>query len=210
MYAIFKRTFDFTVALFLLLMLAPLAAVLAVVIRLALGAPVIFRHARPGYRECTFYCLKFRTMTDARDASGELLPDEQRLTPLGLFLRRSSLDEIPQLWNVLRGDMSLVGPRPLLHRYLPRYTAEQRRRHLVPPGITGWAQVNGRNALDWDRKFAMDVWYVDHRGFLLDLKILGLTAWKVLHQDGISQPGHTTSSEFLGTEACAGRVAEHA
>jgi lipopolysaccharide/colanic/teichoic acid biosynthesis glycosyltransferase len=146
-----------------------------------------------------FAFYKFRTMTDARGATGELLPDEQRLTGLGRFLRATSLDELPQLWNVLKGDMSLVGPRPLLPEYLPRYTAFQKRRHEVRPGITGWAQVNGRNSLTWERKFELDVWYVDHRSFALDLKILFMTLLRVVRREGIAQDGHATMPEFLGT-----------
>jgi lipopolysaccharide/colanic/teichoic acid biosynthesis glycosyltransferase len=143
-------------------------------------------------------------MTNARDADGNLLPDDQRLTALGTFLRRSSLDEFPQFWNVVQGDMTLVGPRPLEMRYLPRYSPEQRRRHLVKPGITGWAQINGRNAIDWDRKFALDLWYVEHCGFWLDLRILAVTFWKVLTGAGISQAGHATMPEFYGSNACLG------
>ena len=199
MYTVVKRTFDILASLAMLVGALPLMLPVAMAIRWRLGSPVLFRHARPGFREKTFYCLKFRTMTDARDKNGELLSDAERLTPLGCFLRRYSLDELPQLWNVLRGEMSLVGPRPLEMRYLPRYSPEQRRRHLVMPGITGWAQVNGRNALDWERRFAFDLWYVDHRGIGLDLKILFLTVWKVLRADGISHAGQATMSDFLGT-----------
>ena len=199
MYTVVKRTFDILASLAMLVVSLPLMLPVAMAIRWRLGSPVLFRHARPGFREKTFYCLKFRTMTDARDKNGELLSDAERLTPLGCFLRRYSLDELPQLWNVLRGEMSLVGPRPLEMRYLPRYSPEQRRRHLVMPGITGWAQVNGRNALDWERRFAFDLWYVDHRGIGLDLKILFLTVWKVLRADGISHAGQATMSDFLGT-----------
>jgi sugar transferase EpsL len=199
MYAALKRLLDILASLVVLAVSLPLMLFVAMAIRWRMGSPVLFRHARPGFREKTFHCLKFRTMRDARDRSGALLSDQERLTPLGCFLRRYSLDELPQLWNVLRGEMSLVGPRPLEMRYLPRYSAAQRRRHLVKPGITGWAQVNGRNALDWERRFAFDLWYVDHRGIALDLKILFLTAWKVLRADGISQAGHATMPDFLGT-----------
>jgi len=199
MYTVVKRTLDILASLVMLVASLPLMLPVAMAIRWRLGRPILFRHARPGFREKTFYCLKFRTMTDARDKNGELLSDAERLTPLGCFLRRYSLDELPQLWNVLSGEMSLVGPRPLEMRYLPRYSPEQRRRHLVMPGITGWAQVNGRNALDWERRFAFDLWYVDHRGIGLDLKILFLTAWKVLRADGISHAGQATMSDFLGT-----------
>jgi lipopolysaccharide/colanic/teichoic acid biosynthesis glycosyltransferase len=156
---------------------------------------------RPGLNERSFGCLKFRTMTDARGPGGELLSDEERLTPLGIFLRRYSLDELPQFWNVFKGEMSLVGPRPLELRYLPRYTPEQHRRHLVKPGITGWAQINGRNTLSWEQKFALDTWYVDHCGFWLDLKILCITAWKVISAEGVSHGGHATMPDFLGTLA---------
>lgn len=165
-----------------------------------MGKPVIFRQLRVGRLEQTFTFYKFRTMTVERDATGSLLPDAHRLTPVGRFLRATSLDELPQLWNVLKGDMSLVGPRPLLPKYLPRYNGFQRRRHEVKPGITGWAQVNGRNTLSWDEKFEMDVWYVNNRSFRLDLKILWLTLLRVLRCDGISQPGHATMPEFKGTE----------
>jgi lipopolysaccharide/colanic/teichoic acid biosynthesis glycosyltransferase len=158
-----------------------------------------------GYREKQFTFLKLRTMTDARDAQGILLPDEQRLSALGRFLRASSLDELPQLWNVLKGDMSLVGPRPLLPEYLARYNTHQRRRHEVKPGITGWAQVNGRNALTWEEKFDLDVWYVDHCSLWLDVKILWLTLLKVLHRDGISHDGHATMPEFMGTSNVTGQ-----
>ena len=151
--------------------------------------------------ERTFTLYKFRTMTEARDPAGRLLPDEQRLTTLGRRLRGTSLDELPQLWNVLKGDMSLVGPRPLMAKYLPRYTDRQRRRHEVRPGITGWAQIHGRNTLSWEEKFELDVWYVENQSIWLDMKILAITAWKVLRLDGISQPGHATMPEFLGTQA---------
>jgi lipopolysaccharide/colanic/teichoic acid biosynthesis glycosyltransferase len=163
-----------------------------------MGKPVFFRQLRIGYRERPFAFFKFRTMTEARDSRGMLLCDAQRLTALGQFLRASSLDELPQVWNVLKGEMSLVGPRPLLPEYLPRYDMRQRRRHEVKPGITGWAQVKGRNALDWEQKFELDAWYVDHRNFWLDLKILWLTLLRVLQRDGISQQGHATMPEFLG------------
>jgi len=160
---------------------------------------VIFSQVRPGYRGRLFKLYKFRTMNNRRDEQGGLLPDEQRLTRLGKLLRAASLDELPELFNVIRGEMSLVGPRPLLPQYLERYSAEQARRHDVLPGITGWAQVNGRNVLDWEEKFRLDVWYVDHWSLGLDIKILALTFWKVLRQDGISQPGQATAEEFMGT-----------
>lgn len=194
-----KRAFDLAVSFIALALLWPLLLALAVLVRLKLGAPVLFRQQRPGLHGQPFTLLKFRTMTGARDSQGELLPDAQRLTPFGQFLRSASLDELPELLNVLRGDMSLVGPRPLLMRYLERYTPQQMRRHEVRPGITGWAQVNGRNALTWEQKFALDVWYVDHRSFWLDLRILAMTVGNVLRREGISQPGQATMEEFLGS-----------
>jgi sugar transferase EpsL len=173
--------------------------VVATAILVVMGWPVFFRQKRAGFREEIFTIYKFRTMTEGRGKSGGLLADHLRSTELGRFLRRSSLDELPQLWNVLKGDISLVGPRPLLPEYLPRYDALQRRRHEIRPGITGWAQVNGRNGLSWPQKFELDVWYVDHWSFWLDAKILWLTVLQVLRQDGISQQGHATMPEFLGT-----------
>lgn len=193
-----KRTADVLLALAALAILSPLLAVLALSIRWKLGSPVVFRQRRPGLNGKPFVLLKFRTMTDARDPAGNLPPDAARLTAFGRFLRAASLDELPELWNVLRGDMSLVGPRPLLMRYLERYTPEQMRRHEVRPGITGWAQVNGRNALSWEEKFALDVWYVDHRSPWLDLKILALTLWKIVKREGINEPGQATAREFMG------------
>jgi sugar transferase EpsL len=169
-------------------------------VRLAFGAPAIFRQERAGLNGRIFGILKFRTMTKLCNSSGALLPDEDRLTRFGRLLRATSLDELPELWNVLKGDMSLVGPRPLLVRYLARYTAEQSRRHEVIPGITGWAQVHGRNLLTWPEKFALDIWYVEHRSFLLDLRILAMTVGKTLRRGGISQPGEATAREFMGTE----------
>lgn len=168
-----------------------------------MGSPILFRQQRPGYKGTPFFVLKFRSMADRRDEQGRLLPDGERITALGAFLRRSSLDELPQLWNVLRGDMSLVGPRPLLMQYLDRYTPEQARRHLMPPGITGWTQVNGRNDLPWEKKLALDVWYVDHWNFWLDLRILAMTVWKVLKGEGISAEGSATMPEFMGTHAAS-------
>jgi len=194
-----KRVFDLCVASIALVAFAPLLLILAALVRIQLGAPVIFRQQRPGLHGRPFTLLKFRSMTDARDAEGNLLPDEQRLTPFGRFLRSSSLDELPELINVIRGDMSLVGPRPLLMEYLDRYTPEQMRRHEVRPGITGWAQVNGRNAISWDQKFALDVWYVDHLSFWLDLRILVMTVWRVVQRDGINQRGYATTTIFQGT-----------
>lgn len=181
-----------------LLVLSPIMLAIGCLIRFRMGRPVLFRQLRIGHREKVFMFLKFRTMTDGCDSSGVPLPDERRLTALGRFLRASSLDELPQLWNVLKGDMSLVGPRPLLPEYLPRYTALQRRRHEVRPGITGWVQVNGRNSLTWEQKFDLDVWYVDHGSLWLDAKILWMTVLQVLRRDGISQAGHATMPEFMG------------
>jgi len=194
-----KRLFDLLVALFGLILLSPLLAVLAWQIRRRLGTPVLFRQVRPGLHGRPFELIKFRSMRDALDADGRPLPDAERLTPFGGFLRASSLDELPELWNVLRGDMSLVGPRPLLMEYLPLYSAEQARRHAVRPGITGWAQVNGRNALSWEDKFRLDVWYVDHRSLRLDLKIILLTLRKVVARDGITALGHATTYAFKGS-----------
>jgi sugar transferase EpsL len=195
-----KRLFDIVAAGPALVLLAPVLASIWVIIRLAMGAPAILRQERAGLHGRYFTILKFRTMTELRTCSGALLPDEDRLTRLGRFLRATSLDELPELWNVLKGDMSLVGPRPLPVRYLARYTAEQFRRHEVTPGVTGWAQVNGRNAMTWPEKFAFDVWYVDNKSFVVDLRILVLTLWKTLQRDGICQPGEATAAEFLGTE----------
>ena len=198
-YAAAKRAMDVAVAGTALLLLSPVIALTALAIRLRLGSPVVFRQTRPGMGGRPFQVVKFRTMTEARGPDGALLPDAERLPPFGALLRRTSLDELPQLWNVLRGDMSLVGPRPLLMQYLARYTPEQARRHQVRPGITGWAQVNGRNAVSWERKFELDVWYVDHRSLGLDLKILAMTVARVFHRHGISQPGQATAEEFMGT-----------
>jgi lipopolysaccharide/colanic/teichoic acid biosynthesis glycosyltransferase len=191
-----KRIFDVAVSATVLAILSPLLALVALVVRIFLGSPALFRQVRPGYKARPFKCLKFRTMTDKRDAQGQLFSDAERLTPLGRFLRGTSLDELPELINVIRGEMSLVGPRPLLMHYLDRYTPEQMRRHDVRPGITGWAQINGRNAASWEQKFAYDVWYIENRSLWLDLKILALTLWKTLKREGISQPGHATMQEF--------------
>ncbi len=193
-----KRLFDLLASAMGLLLLAVPLALLAWLVRRKLGSPVLFTQVRPGLHGQPFRMVKFRTMTDARDASGALLPDAQRLTSFGCFLRASSLDELPELWNVLRGEMSLVGPRPLLMEYLPLYSPEQARRHEVRPGITGWAQVNGRNAISWADKFALDVWYVDHRSLWLDVRILWLTVRKVLVRDGISAAGEATMPKFTG------------
>ncbi|MCD5406677.1 MAG: sugar transferase [Desulfotomaculum sp.] len=195
-----KRLFDLLVATVLLVLLAPLMVLTAVIIRLKLGAPVIFKQQRPGRHAKLFYLYKFRSMTGERDDQGNLLPDGVRLTPFGQFLRRFSLDELPQLVNVIKGNLSLVGPRPLLIEYLPLYTSEQTRRHQVKPGITGWAQVNGRNAISWEEKFALDVWYVDNRSFWLDIKILWLTLIKVIKSEGISQQGQATVEKFRGVK----------
>jgi len=195
-----KRLLDITSALFALLILSPILAAVALAVRLRLGSPIVFRQTRIGCLEKPFILYKFRTMHQLLDSHGLPIPDEDRLQPLGIFLRRMSLDELPQLWNVLRGEMSLVGPRPLLPAYLPRYTAEQRRRHQMKPGITGWAQINGRNALTWQEKFDLDLWYIDHWSLWLDVKILGMTIWQVARRDGISQAGHATMPEFVGSQ----------
>ena len=196
-----KVACDKLAALVALVLLSPLLLALAIAIRSFLGGGIFFRQERPGQKGRTFHIVKFRTMTDRRDAKGRMLPDEERLTKFGRWLRSTSLDELPELWNVLRGEMSLVGPRPLLMQYLGRYSAEQARRHDVLPGITGWAQVNGRNAIQWREKFALDVWYVDHWSLGLDLKILWLTLWHVLKREGISRAGHVTTTEFMGDGA---------
>jgi len=195
-----KRLLDICISGLALLLLSPVLVVLDILVRVKMGSPVLFRQTRPGLHGEPFEMMKFRTMTDDRDANGELLPDDQRLVPFGRFLRSSSLDELPELLNVLRGDMSLVGPRPLLMAYLPLYNAHQRRRHEVRPGITGWAQINGRNNVTWQEKFDLDVWYVDHAGLWLDLKILLLTAWTVLRRDGVSKDGHATTDYFKGND----------
>jgi lipopolysaccharide/colanic/teichoic acid biosynthesis glycosyltransferase len=196
-----KRLFDFVASAIGLLILAVPLALLAWQVRRKLGSPVLFTQVRPGLHGKPFRMVKFRTMTDERGPDGALLPDAQRLTPFGRFLRASSLDELPELWNVLKGEMSLVGPRPLLMEYLPLYTPEQARRHAARPGITGWAQVNGRNAISWADKFALDVWYVDHRSLWLDVKILWRTVRKVLVRDGISAEGEATMSKFTGSKS---------
>ncbi len=193
-----KRALDLAVSLALVVLLSPLLLALAAAVLATSGRPVLFRQERPGLRGRPFTLLKLRTMREARDGAGGNLPDERRLTRLGRALRSTSLDELPELWNVLRGQMSLVGPRPLLMDYLPLYTPEQARRHEVRPGITGWAQVNGRNALSWEEKFALDVWYVDHRGFWLDIWILWKTLVLVLRREGIAAPGHATMPPFTG------------
>jgi sugar transferase EpsL len=195
-----KRAFDLVVASIGLIVLAPLLGVTALAIGLALGRPVIFAQRRPGWHAKPFILYKFRTMRTTRAAGGRLLPDSERLTRFGRLLRRTSIDELPELINVIRGDMSLVGPRPLLMEYLPLYTREQARRHEVRPGITGWAQLNGRNTLPWERRFALDVWYVEHQSWRLDARILLLTVWTALAQAGVSQPGEGTEEHFRGRE----------
>lgn len=195
-----KRFFDFTAAALGLLLLALPLLVLIILIHYKLGSPVLFRQMRPGLHGRPFEMVKFRTMTDVCGPDGALLPDADRLTPFGRFLRSTSLDELPGLWNVLKGDMSLVGPRPLLMEYLPLYSPEQARRHAVRPGVTGWAQVNGRNAISWEEKFALDTWYVDHQSLVLDIKILWLTVKKVLLREGISAAGEATMGKFADTK----------
>jgi lipopolysaccharide/colanic/teichoic acid biosynthesis glycosyltransferase len=195
-----KRLFDLALALILLVMLAPVLLGIGLAVRVVIGGPVIFRQLRPGRNGRLFELLKFRTMTSACDSAGELLPDAQRLTRFGRWLRASSLDELPELINVLKGDMSFVGPRPLLPEYLPLYNARQARRHEVRPGISGWAQVNGRNALTWEEKFRLDVWYVDNMSLRLDLRILWLTLIRVFSAHGVSQPGHATTERFTGNK----------
>jgi sugar transferase EpsL len=196
-----KRALDLALALPAFLVFLPVMGILVVLLVFSTGRPVLFTQDRPGLGGRIFKIYKFRSMTNARDATGELLPDAERLTSVGRFLRKTSLDELPQLLNVLKGELSLVGPRPLLVRYLPRYSLEQSRRHAVMPGITGWAQVNGRNAIGWDQKFALDVWYVDHWSLALDLRILALTIFKVFRREGIGAPGEATMPEFLGAAA---------
>jgi lipopolysaccharide/colanic/teichoic acid biosynthesis glycosyltransferase len=195
-----KRIFDLLLTLPGFVLISPIYGLVALIVRLSLGKPVLFKQIRPGLHAKPFTNYKFRTMTDAHDAEGNPLPDEERLTKVGRWLRSFSLDELPELINVLKGEMSLVGPRPLLMRYLPRYTPQQFRRHEVLPGLAGWTQINGRNALTWEAKFEFDVWYVDHWSLGLDLKILLITLWKTLKREGISQPGYATSEEFMGKE----------
>lgn len=195
-----KRLFDLLLTIPGLVLISPLLGIIALILWLTQGGPVLYRHTRPGHRGEPFTLYKFRTMTNAQDEQGQYLPDAERLTLLGHFLRATSLDELPELFNVLRGEMSLVGPRPLLMQYLERYTPEQARRHEVLPGITGWAQINGRNILSWEDKFRHDVWYVDHWSLGLDIKILLKTLWKVIRREGISQPGFVSAEEFQGTK----------
>jgi sugar transferase EpsL len=195
---ILKRVFDICVSAIALSLLAPVFIGTAILVRIKLGSPILFTQIRPGLHSQPFKMMKFRTMTDERDEQGKLLPDSERLTTFGKFLRSSSLDELPELLNVLKGDMSLVGPRPLLMEYLPLYSVEQARRHHAKPGITGWAQINGRNAISWEQKFSLDVWYVDNQSLLLDIKILFLTVWKVFKREGISAAGEATMTKFTG------------
>jgi sugar transferase EpsL len=195
-----KRIFDLLIASLGLIILSPFFIVIAILVRIFLGTPILFRQTRPGCKGKPFTVYKFRTMTDARDTQGNLLSDEIRLTRFGKFLRSLSLDELPELFNILRGEMSLVGPRPLLMEYLPLYSPEQMRRHNVHPGLTGWAQVNGRNAIDWPTRFALDVWYVDHWSFWLDIKIIFMSLWKVIKRENINQPGQATIEYFKGNK----------
>ncbi len=195
-----KRVFDFTLALVLIVLFSPLFLIVSLLILLKMGRPILFRQQRPGYKEKIFGIYKFRTMTNERDANGELLPDAQRLLGVGKFIRSTSLDELPQLFNVLNGEMSFVGPRPLLIEYLPLYNEQQKKRHDVKPGITGWAQVNGRNAISWEQKFAYDVWYVEHQSFWLDMKILWLTFLKVLKRSDVSSTTSVTMEKFQGSK----------
>jgi sugar transferase EpsL len=199
-----KRGFDLGTSFVCLIALLPLLLPLAVGIKVHFGGSIFFKHRRPGYRGRLFRLWKFKTMREDRDENGRLLPDAERLTSFGRWLRRTSLDELPEFWNVLKGEMSIVGPRPLVVQYLTRYTLDQARRHDVQPGVTGWAQVHGRNALTWEEKFRHDIWYVDHWSFGLDLEILGLTLIRVLSGEGISQPGHATMEEFMGTDPAQG------
>ena len=198
MFLIAKVFWERSLALLLLLFVTPLLILVALLVRWRLGAPVLFRQQRPGYHGKLFGLLKFRTMTNQRDANGELLPDAQRLTPFGRWLRSSSIDELPGLVNILCGEMSFIGPRPLLMQYLPLYSPEQARRHDVKPGFSGWAQINGRNAITWEEKFRLDVWYVDHQSFWVDLQIFVITIWKVLRREGISAVGEATMAPFIG------------
>ena len=195
-----KSLFDKTLALFLIILFSPIYIVVSLLIFFKMGSPILFRQKRPGYKEKIFGIYKFRTMTNEKDANGNLLPDEQRLVGIGKFIRSTSLDELPQLFNVLKGEMSFVGPRPLLEEYLPLYNEKQKRRHDVKPGITGWAQVNGRNAISWEQKFDYDVWYVDNQSFLLDIKILWLTFLKVVKRSDISSSTSSTMEKFTGSK----------
>lgn len=195
-----KRLLDLVVSSLGLVILSPILLFLSILVGIFIGTPVFFHQIRPGYKGRPFYIIKFRTMTDDMDKAGNLLPDSERLTPFGRFLRSLSLDELPELYNILRGDMSLVGPRPLIMQYLSLYSPEQMRRHDCYPGLTGWAQINGRNAIDWPTRFALDVWYVDHRSFWLDIKIILTTIWKVISRENVSQPGQATIEYFTGNK----------
>jgi sugar transferase EpsL len=199
-----KRLFDLAVSLVLLVVFSPIFIIIALMVKVKLGSPVLFRQQRPGLLGKPFYLYKLRSMTNEKDHKGQLLPDNERLTPFGQFLRNYSLDEFPQLINVIKGDISLVGPRPLLMDYLPLYTKRQSIRHDVKPGITGWAQVNGRNAISWEEKFELDVWYVTNRSFFLDMKILYLTVFRVAASEGINQPGNATMESFKGSRSTVG------
>ncbi len=203
-----KRFFDLFFTCLGMLILSPVWLLIAGLVWIVYGRPLFFRQQRPGYQGRPFYIIKFRTMTDARDSLGNLLPDSERLTRLGRVLRSLSLDELPEFFNIIRGEMSLVGPRPLLMQYLARYTLEQARRHNVLPGLTGWAQINGRNTLTWEDKFRMDIWYVDHWSFWLDIKILILSFWKVIKREGINQPGFATSKEFMGSNVGSNQTSD--
>ena len=196
-----KKIFDFSAALLALLFIWPILLIIYILLRISIGSPVLFRQVRPGLKGAPFTIYKFRTMADTKDSSGRLLPDKDRTPRVGQILRSSSLDELPELINVLKGEMSLVGPRPLIMRYLERYSPEQARRNDAVPGITGWAQINGRNDLAWEEKFKLDVWYVDHCSFKLDVSIIMKTFWKVFRREGISREGHFSSPEFMGTQA---------
>ncbi|MFC7365191.1 MULTISPECIES: sugar transferase [Bhargavaea] len=204
-----KRIFDIVISFTALIILSGIIGVTALLIWIKIGSPVIFKQKRPGLRGEPFHVYKFRTMTNERDRDGELLPDEVRLTAFGRLVRKLSLDEFPQLWNVFKGDMSFVGPRPLLMEYLPLYNEHQARRHEVRPGITGWAQVNGRNAISWEQKFDYDVWYVDNQSFWLDIKILFMTVFKVFKSEGINQTGQATMTKFTGTPSASDRGKEY-
>lgn len=195
-----KRLFDLAITIIGLVIISPILIILTVLVWIINGRPIFFRQIRPGYKGKPFTLYKYRSMLETRDESGKLLSDTQRITKFGSFLRSTSLDELPELFNIIRGEMSLVGPRPLLMQYLDRYTPEQARRHDVLPGMTGWAQINGRNAITWEEKFRLDVWYVDNWSFALDIKVMILTLWKAIKREGISQPGHTTAEEFLGSD----------
>ena len=195
-----KSIFDIGISLIVLIVLFPILLIISVIIILIIGRPILFKQSRPGLKGKPYTFYKFRTMTNTKNSDGDLLPDKNRLTPLGSFLRKTSLDELPSLWNVLKGDMSLVGPRPLLMEYLPLYSEEQMRRHEVKPGITGWAQINGRNAISWEEKFELDVWYVDNQSFWLDIRIILLTIWKVMKREGVSHKQFATMPKFRGSK----------